>query len=173
VVADDQESRAASSESHPSITDLTVAAVSGNTREGRGSSDMPGAVAAPTIGKAAALSGARSITDGTEEEVRTRERIYNRYTQEIGARVNDALVWPRALAIRLEQGETIVRFVVLPDGQVSDNLRVVKSSGFSEFDQAALDAVRKASPFPPMRDPGGARPLPVKLPVTFSNPVIR
>ena len=83
------------------------------------------------------------------------------------------MVWPRALAIRLLQGETILHFVVLPDGRLRDRVQVVKSSGFSEFDQAALDAVRKASPFPPMGDPEGARPLSVNLPVTFSNPVIR
>jgi protein TonB len=93
--------------------------------------------------------------------------------REIRARVNDALIWPRALAIRLEQGETIVRFVVLPDGTLSDNLHVVKSSGFREFDQAAVAAIRKASPFPPMRHASRAQPLPVTMPVMFSNPVIR
>jgi periplasmic protein TonB len=83
------------------------------------------------------------------------------------------LVYPRQLAVRLEQGETILHFVVQPDGKLGDAVQVVKSSGFVEFDQAALDAVRKALPFRPMPDAAHARSLPVRLPVTFSNPVIR
>jgi protein TonB len=172
--ADDRAIRAASNEGHPSITDLSLASVSGNTREGHGPSDTPGAVSRETKGSSPApVVAPRGTSDGLGEEARHRERLYNRYTQEIGARVKEALIWPRTLAIRLEQGETVVRFVILPDGRLSDGIRVIKSSGFSEFDQAALDAVRKASPFPPMRDAPSARPLSVNLPVTFSNPVIR
>ncbi len=173
LVTDDHASRAASNETHPSITDLTLASVSGKTREGRGSSDMAGAVSNVTKGSAPTPSGALSKSDDRGVEARTRERIYDRYRQKIRERVEQALIWPRALAIRLLQGETIVRFVVLPDGKLRDGVHVVKSSGFAEFDQAALEAVRKASPFPPMGDPAGARPQPVNLPITFSNPVIR
>ena len=56
--------------------------------------------------------------------------------------------FPKALALRLEQGETIVEFVVGVDGRLGDGPRVVKSSGFEEFDSAALRAVRRAAPFP-------------------------
>ena len=135
---------------------------------------MPGAVPITTRGAAPAAPGARGVAaPGADEEARTRERAYNRYLREIGARINDALIWPRALAIRLEQGETVVRFVVLPDGTLGDGVRIVKSSGFTEFDQAALEAVRKASPFSPTRPSGRAGPVPITMPVTFSNPVIR
>ena len=50
----------------------------------------------------------------------------------------------------MEQGETIVYFVVGVEGRVSEGPRVVKSSGFDEFDSAAVRAVRRAAPFPPM-----------------------
>ena len=58
--------------------------------------------------------------------------------------------FPKPLALRLEQGATIVYFVVGVDGRVSEGPRVVKSSGFDEFDSAAVRAVRRAAPFPPM-----------------------
>ena len=76
--------------------------------------------------------------------------------------------FPRQLAIRLEQGVTVVSFVVAADGRVIDGPRVVKSSGFAEFDSAALHAVRRAAPFPPM-----PFTLPVSTTVIFDNPVIR
>jgi protein TonB len=75
--------------------------------------------------------------------------------------------------LRLEQGETIVYFVVGVEGRLSEGPWLVKSSGFQEFDSAALGAVRRAAPFPPMPDGNNARPLPVSMPVTFDNPVVR
>jgi TonB family protein len=173
IAADDHAARAASNATNPSITDLTLATVSGNTREGRGPADTPGVVARAGTGQAPALAGMRSTAAGSGDQQATQERIYDRYKLEIRSRVDRALVWPRRLAIRLEQGETILRFVVQPDGKLAGEIQVSKSSGFVEFDQAALDAVRKASPFPPMPNQAQARALPVALRVPFLNPVIR
>jgi TonB family protein len=177
VASDERVTRAASTAQHPSITDLTLASVSGNSSEGRGPSDIPGAVPRPTNGAAAAIPGTRSTVAGVDNTAATRERVYDRYYQEITARVGRALIWPRVLAIRLEQGETVLRFVVRPDGRLTGNAQVVKSSGFVEFDQAALEALRKALPFPPMSTAGSAAgqhgPLAVTLRVPFSNPAVR
>jgi TonB family protein len=173
AASDDRASRAASTAQHPSITDLTLASVSGNTGEGHGPSDTPGAVARPSVGPAPALAGTRGTVSGVDQAAATRERIYDRYYQEITARIGRALIWPRRLALQLEQGETLVRFVVQSDGHLVADAQVVKSSGFVEFDQAALAAVRKASPFPPMPHGGRHDPLGINLWVPFSNPVIR
>jgi protein TonB len=104
---------------------------------------------------------------------RTAERYYDRYKLKVRQRMYDVLEFPKALALRLEQGETVVMFVVNVDGRIGEGPRVVKSSGFAEFDNAALRAVRSAAPFPPMSDRRSARPLTVTMPVTFDNPVIR
>ena len=173
VATDNRAVRAASREDHPGITDLTLAATPGNSSQGRGPSDKPGAVATPSTGTAPSIAphppGAAGVGNGAQ----TQERRYDHYRQEIGDRVNKALVWPRTLAVRLEQGQTVLHFVVQPDGKLGDSIQVIKSSGFAEFDQAALEAVRKATPFRPMPDLSRAGPLGVTLPVTFSNPVIR
>ncbi|MES1206167.1 MAG: cell envelope integrity protein TolA, partial [Pseudomonadota bacterium] len=174
VAADNRAQREASNEPHPSITDLSLAAVSGHGREGRGPSDMPGAVARASVGVAPAPQGARSTTQGLDDQQRAQERAYDRYRQDIQARVNRKLVVPRFLVVRLEQGETMLSFVVRPDGKLSnDAVQVTKSSGFVEFDRAGLDAVRGAAPFPPMPYPNRARPMPFSLRVTISNPLIR
>jgi protein TonB len=46
------------------------------------------------------------------------------------------------------EGKVSVSFVISPEGNVS-NVSISKSSGKNLLDKSALDAVRKASPFPP------------------------
>jgi TonB family protein len=178
VARDDERRRAASAELHPSITDLTLATTSGDDVRGRGPGQAPGAVSRATPGAGATEAGQGGPPDAVGEEARTRARLYERYQREIGARVDAVLgrVWPRALAVRLEQGETMVRFVVRPDGRLDGPVRITKSAGFEEFDRAAVEAIRLVTPFPPIPRAAGVErpaPMPIDMRVTFSNPVIR
>ena len=174
--ADDRTQRTASDELHPGITDFSRAAAPQPIAlaEGQGPSQSPGAVSRPAAGTAAAELGARNpreLSRGVEE--RTLDRRYDRYIEEIRQRVRRIREFPRSLAVRLLEGETIVVFVVDVNGRLGDGPRVIKSSGFEEFDAAAVRAVRRAAPFPPMPDPAKARPLSVSLRVIFDNPVVR
>jgi TonB family protein len=174
--ADDATSRAASDEHHPGLTDFSRPSAPAATRaaEGRGPGAVPGAVSRPDTGTAPAAFGARAPQAlGPEVDERTLDRRYDRYKLEIRQRVHSVLEFPKALALRLEQGETIVEFSVGVDGRLGDGPRIVKSSGFEEFDSAALRAVRRAAPFPAMTNQRSARPLRVSMPVMFDNPVIR
>lgn len=60
------------------------------------------------------------------------------------------------------EGRVVICFVVLTDGGVKD-VRVTQSSGSSLLDSSALDAVRRASPFP--RPPVEAE---IVIPVAYS-----
>ena len=174
--ADDLTQRTSSAELHPGITDFSRAATAQPIAlaEGRGPSQSPGAVSRPTAGNAAAELGARDPRElGREVDERTIDRRYDRYIEEIRQRVRRIREFPRSLAVRLLEGETIVAFVVDVNGRLGDGPRVIKSSGFEEFDAAAVRAVRRAAPFPPMPDPAKARPLSVSLRVIFDNPVVR
>jgi TonB family protein len=171
--ADDQTRRAVSNESHPGITDFSRAGVTAATdaRQGRGPGDAPGAVARATNGAAPAVYGARSPQElAAEVAERTRERLYDRYRQEIQRRVQNVLVFPKVLALRLEQGEAVVTFVVRPDGGLGDGPHLVKSSGFQEFDAEAVKAVLRAAPFPRRSETSG---ISLSMPVTFENPLVR
>ena len=169
--ADDDTLRAASNERHPGLTDFSrpFAPAPTAAADGRGPGSQAGAVARPASGVAPSELGAAN-RDATAAEVseRARARRYAPYVLAIQQRVQKSVDFPRQLAIRLEQGATIVSFVVAADGRVIDGPRVVKSSGFAEFDGAALRAVRRAAPFPPM-----PFMLPVSANVIFDNPVIR
>jgi TonB family protein len=172
VPTDDRDLRAASRELHPSLLDLSLAAAAGTSTEGRGPGETPGALTKASRGLAAAVTRPHGLPGGTGDEDSLSERTYNRYNLELRRRVHDAYSFPKDLALRLEQGETIVRFTVAPDGRLSGAAEVVKSSGFPGFDQAALDAVAKALPFPHMPDPAHARPLRFSVRFAASNPVI-
>ena len=174
--ADNRTERTASAELHPGITDFSRAAAPQPIAlaEGRGPAQSPGAVSHPAVGSAAAELGARNPGELSREvDERTLDRRYQRYDQEIRQRVQRVREFPRSLAVRLLEGETIVVFVVDVNGRLGDGPRVIKSSGFEEFDAAAVRAVRRAAPFPPMPDPATARPRSVSLRVIFDNPVVR
>jgi TonB family protein len=172
-VEDDQTRRAVSSEAHPGITDFSHAGVTGpeDSRQGRGPGDAPGAVSRPTNGVAPAVYGARNPKElAAEAAQRARERVYDHYRQEIQRRVQNVLVFPKVLALRLEQGEAVVTFIVRPDGALGEGPRIVKSSGFEEFDAEAVKAVLRAAPFPRRPENTG---MSLSMPVTFENPLVR
>ena len=60
------------------------------------------------------------------------------------------------------------------DGALSEKPKLVRSSGFADFDQAARTAIERALPFAPL--PKELAPeltrIGVLIPVAFSNPMI-
>ena len=173
--ADQVNQRSASSELHPGLTDLARAGVRARDQAltGRGPGDAPGAVDRASRGRAPAeYGGARAQSVGPEVTERTRERVYDQYYREIRRRVGTP-VFPKRLQLQLEQGETIVRFLVDADGRVRGGIHVSKSSGFDEFDAEATRAVERAAPFPPLPPALSGRPLPVSIAFAFENPLIR
>lgn len=65
------------------------------------------------------------------------------------------MVWARIMRFRPERvplaGTTLLRFVVGADGELT-SVEVAQSSGSALLDRAALDAMRRAAPFPPPPD---------------------
>jgi protein TonB len=174
--ADQSNQRSASSELHPGLTDLARAGVRSRDQvlSGQGPGDAPGAVDRAARGRAAAEygGGPRAQSVGAEVTERTRERVYDQYYREIRRRVGTP-VFPKRLQLQLEQGETIVHFMVDADGRVRGGIHVSKSSGFDEFDAEATRAVERAAPFPPLPPGLSGRPLPVSIAFAFENPLIR
>lgn len=168
---DNETMRAASNERHPGLTDFTRPAAPSVTaaHDGRGPGARSGAVARPASGNAPSELGVPD-RDATAAEAaeRARARQYARYELEIQDRVKKNFFFPKRLALQLEQGTTVLYFVVRADGRLADGPRVVKSSGFDEFDKAAIEMVRRTAPFPQM-----PFNVPISMSVTFDNPVIR
>lgn len=63
------------------------------------------------------------------------------------ARLQAAQRFPEQARARGEQGRAVVRFSIRRDGALGE-ARLAASSGSPALDQAALETVRRAAPFP-------------------------
>jgi protein TonB len=63
-------------------------------------------------------------------------------------------------------GTVLVRFTVSPAGQLLSH-QVEKSSGSKLLDDAAMNAVERAAPFPPMPEELAGEPMEIKVPYRF------
>lgn len=127
-------------------------------------------------GKGRMIVGAKTrkgFKGNTKKEVwlNTSDRAYLDYFQNIYRKINPLWSYPKDLELKMEQGEVIIRFTLNADGQIGD-AAIYRSSGYLNFDNNVLRAVKKAAPFDPI--PSGLRaPLKILAPFEFSNPLIR
>ena len=81
----------------------------------------------------------------------------------------------RERALAMDQGLTVVVLRVNRDGTLAGPPRRKRSSGFSDFDQEALRAIRAVAPFEPL--PANLAPdrsvLVLDMTVDFQNPMVR
>jgi periplasmic protein TonB len=173
--SDNANAAQASNEPHPIPLELSRPSSGGLTGEG---------VAGPTPGGGNSAQAPRAGTGqgGSPADLAqrpggqasTRARAQEAYLKRLYKRVQDHLVYPPELAASLEQGEVVVKITLRTDGTVVD-VRVSRPSGYKEFDEAAVRAVRKAAPFDPVPPllRGGRDAVPLDAPITFANPIIR
>jgi TonB family protein len=170
IARDSRSTPLLSDDAHPSKMDLSAASAPGpkNGSLGHGIGEGPGAVAGFSRGSSPSTKGNRGVaaSGGAGDDAAERLRVHHEL--DIRRRIDQFLRFPQHLALMLEQGETILAFVVAADGRLAGRIEVVKSAGFVEFDEEAVAAVRRAAPFSP---PG--RTLALSLRVPFQNPVVR
>lgn len=88
------------------------------------------------------------------------------YPGQVTRKLRRALRYPREAGRQRLRGEVAVSFVVSRDGNAG-SIRVVKSSGSPILDNAALETVRRAAPFPPI--PDGRPNWPFTVPLVFTR----
>ncbi|WP_157069134.1 TonB family protein [Sandaracinus amylolyticus] len=113
--------------------------------------------------------------DGAYDALDTSDGRYRRWFVETRRRIENAMVFPRERAMRMDQGTSVVELVVRRDGTLARAPRVVRSSGFDDFDGAAIAAIRSTIPFSPLPDDlvPGRESLRIRMPLEFSNPMVR
>jgi len=100
-------------------------------------------------------------------------RYLHWFTQQ-RARVQQGLEFPKARALAKDQGTSLYRVVLARDGALSGTPRLVRSSGYADFDRAAARAIERALPFAPL--PRELAPeldsIALLIPVAFANPMV-
>lgn len=141
-----------------------VSVAAGGSGEGAGdtaatppASEMrnSGHPAMPAIG-----SGARVASAGNPT-------AHHAYLRQVLGRIARFKRYPRDARRDGVVGKVIVRFTVLADGTLASK-ELTGSSGDHRLDQAALDMLSRARPFPPIPRSAGVGKLELSLPVQFS-----
>ncbi len=78
----------------------------------------------------------------------TSELKYSKYLLDMKRRIEFYWEYPLSSIRNGEQGRLLIDFVITRDGSVKD-IRIVKSSNYPALDDAAVTAIRLASPFNP------------------------
>jgi TonB family protein len=160
----------ASAERDPLPADLITPRSGGDSGDGFRGRERVGH-SAQGHGRGSAATSAEIATGaGTAMWARRDDPYFRRFHDRLDREVR----FPRQLAIRLEQGQLVARFVLRADGSLAD-IEVTKPSGFAEFDRELVRALRALSPLGPVpRSFLGRRDrVAVLLDYEFKNPVIR
>jgi len=89
-----------------------------------------------------------------------------RYPSQVVAKLRRALRFPRGAGSA--SGEVQVSFVISAGGQPS-GVRIARSSGNPVIDQAGIDTVMRAAPFPPIPDGAGRSSWDFAVPLAFTR----
>jgi TonB family protein len=121
--------------------------------------------------------GFRARALGVQEGVYdyfTRDPRLLSYFRRVHAKIDPlwADAFPKSALLNLEQGTVILEFTILADGRAEVTWPPLRPSGVDEFDRNCAEAIRRASPFPPIPPALGSR-LRIRAPFVASNPVVK
>lgn len=119
---------------------------------------MPDSVAAASVPVGGFNTQPEAVVDTMN--VQTEFATARDYFEMLNLRIHSVKEYPESARSRHIQGRVKVKFVLLADGSLKD-VQVLKSSRHPNLDEAAVDAVKKAAPFP--RPPASL----FKTPITF------
>jgi protein TonB len=119
---------------------------------------MPDTVSAASVPVTGFSAQPESVADTTD--VQTQFTTARDYFEMLNLRIHSVKKYPESARSRHIQGRVKVKFVLLADGSLKD-VQVVKTSRHKNLDEAAVNAVKKAAPFP--KPPASL----FKTPVTF------
>jgi len=94
------------------------------------------------------------------------DQVISNYPASIRAQIEGNKKYPLAARRRGQEGEVGLRFILAANGDVRE-LGVRKSSGIDSLDRAAIDAVRRTTPFAKPPDGFIDSTLPMKLTIVF------
>jgi len=104
-----------------------------------------------------------------ENEIATEviEQIMNDFYSKVGRQIALAKIYPGFAKKMGYQGKILVAFRINRDGEIS-SLSVSKSSGYKILDEAALETVKEAGPYPAIPNELNKKFLKLKIPISYA-----
>ncbi|MGE0230289.1 MAG: energy transducer TonB [Flavobacteriaceae bacterium] len=130
-------------------------------RQGSGETDTMKGAADPRQARQAGSAGSRADASSSGNAA------VSNYRGIVRQRLNRALRFPSGAG--RARGTVTVAFVIAPNGHISTP-RIVRSSGYATLDNAAVDTVRRASPFPSIPPEAGKSEWEFTVPIYFTRP---
>jgi len=109
--------------------------------------------------------GVMEIQGNAELAAAAREEQH--YLAALRARIERKKYYPRVSQRRAEEGKVIVSFVIRKNGEFTD-LAVVESSGIDRLDDAALETLRRITPFKPIPAALGRKRWALSVPISYN-----
>jgi TonB family protein len=105
----------------------------------------------------------------------TKDPRFLPYFRQIHAKIDPlwADAFPKSALYELKQGTVILEFTVFADGHSVVNWPPLRPSGISDFDRNCAEAIRRASPLPPIPRELGLQSLRIRAPFVANNPIIK
>jgi TonB family protein len=94
-------------------------------------------------------------------------QIMNDFYMKVGKQIAYVKIYPDFARKMGYQGKIMVAFRIGRDGKIL-NLSVSKSSGYKILDEAALEAVKEAGPYPPIPNELNKNFLKLKIPISYA-----
>ena len=85
----------------------------------------------------------------------------------IRGKIATAKIYPPASRRAGHEGKVLIAFTLSKAGQILE-LSIDRSSGHESLDQAAMQAIKTASPYPPIPEKLGRESIAFKLPISFN-----
>ncbi|ADZ70686.1 energy transducer TonB [Polymorphum gilvum] len=117
-----------------------------------------GGQAQQTVQQGGATARGASNAEGNAE--------ISNYPGKVAGKLRRALRYPASAKRKRITGEALVGFVVTRSG-AAQQVRIVRSSGSAELDEAALQTVHRAAPFPPIPAGSNRDSWPFTVPLAF------
>ncbi len=79
----------------------------------------------------------------------TQSLKYASYMQHIKDKIENVWIYPEDARMNNQQGQLLILFSIDKNGNLA-KVQLIRSSGYASLDNAAIEAVKEAAPFPPL-----------------------
>jgi TonB family protein len=150
----------------------TAGGIAGEGQGGNGAGGETGVGALAGTGSHARPLG---LGEGDVFDYWTSDPRFLPYFRQIHAKIDPlwANAFPHSALLELKQGTVILEFTVGADGRVVVSWPPARPSGIDEFDRNCAEALRRASPLPPIPHELGLRSVRIRAPFAADNPIVR